>query len=343
MSDVTSRALRPAFTRRNALKFSGAGVALAGAGLGFSQPARAATKFRVLTNFYAEPGHGGIYQAKETGLYEKAGLDVEIKQGGPQINGMQLLTGGEADILMGSAIGAISSVERGAPVVVIMPTYQFDMQCIVTRPEVPSIAALKGRTILVSTLGRGSYWLWMKDKYGFSDDQVAPYTGNYQPFIQDPTMALGGVATTEPFRIEQAGVKNRYFLLAKEGYPPYGYPLLTMRPTIQKDRDAVARFVRATLEGWRSFLADPAPALKVIKSERGPDATDAFLNYSVSTIRQLGGVDGGEIKANGMGTMNDGRWKELADFMIKAGLLKPTTDWKAAYTTEFVKDLKIMP
>jgi NitT/TauT family transport system substrate-binding protein len=346
MAEVSSktgrRSVRRPVTRRAALTFAGAGMALAGAGLGFSQPARAAIKFRVLTNFYAEPGHGGIYQAKVTGLYEKAGLDVEIKQGGPQINGMQLLTGGEADILMGSAIGAIAGVQNGAPVVVIAPTYQFDMQCIVTRPDVPSIAALRGKTILVSTLGRGSYWLWMKDKYGFTDDQVAPYTGNYQPFIQDPTMGLGGVATSEPYRIEQAGVKNRYFLLAKEGYPPYGYPLLTMRPTIQKDRDAIARFVRATLEGWKSFLADPAPGLAAIKAERS-DVTDGFLQYSVKTIRELGGVDGVETKTAGLGTMNDTRWRELADFMLKAGLLKPATDWQAAYTTEFVKDLKIMP
>jgi NitT/TauT family transport system substrate-binding protein len=330
-------------TRRNMLGVSGAGMAIVGAGLGVSRPARAATKFRVLTNFYAEPGHGGIYHAKLTGLYEKAGLDVEIKQGGPQINGMQLLTGGEADILMGSAIGTLMSVQNGAPVVVIMPTYQFDMQCIITRPEVPGIAALKGHTILVSTLGRASYWLWMKDKYGFTDDQVAPYTGNYQPFIQDPTVALGGVATTEPFRIEQSGVKNHYFLLAKEGYPPYGYPLLAMQPTIQKDRGAIARFVRATLEGWKDFLANPEQTLKFIKAERGPESTDAFLAYSIKTIRELGGVDGGDVKINGYGTMSDARWLELATFMQKAGLLKPATDWKAAYTTEFVKGLGIMP
>src|SRR5476649_2552509 len=105
MTKISSRSGRT-ITRRHTLKFTGAGMVIAGAGLGFSQPARAATKLRVLTNFYAEPGHGGIYQAKVTGLYEKAGLDVEIKQGGPQINGMQLLTGGEADILMGAAIGA---------------------------------------------------------------------------------------------------------------------------------------------------------------------------------------------------------------------------------------------
>lgn len=339
ISEIT----RSSITRRKLIGATSAGLALAGAGLGLSRPAHAATKLRVLTNFYAEPGHGGIYHAKLTGLYDKAGLDVEIKQGGPQINGMQLLTGGEADIFMGSAISAIMSVQNGAPVVVIMPTYQFDMQCIITRPEVPSIAALKGRTILVSTLGRASYWLWVKDKFGFTDDQVAPYTGNYQPFIQDPTVALSGVATTEPFRIEKAGVKNRYFLLANEGYPPYGYPLLTMRPTIERDRDAISRFVRATLEGWKGFLASPAETLKGIKAERGTDVTDDFLVYSVNTIRELGGVDGGDVKTSGFGIMTDARWRTLATFMQKAGLLKPTTDWRAAYTTEFVKDLRIMP
>ena len=29
--------------------------------------------------------------------------------------------------------------------------------------------------------------------------------------------------------------------------------------------------------------------------------------------------------------------------MVAAGLLKPTTDWQQAYTTQFVKDLKVMP
>ena len=43
-----------------------------------------------MTNWFAQAEHGGFYQAKATGLYEKAGLDVTIKMGGPQVNGMQL-------------------------------------------------------------------------------------------------------------------------------------------------------------------------------------------------------------------------------------------------------------
>jgi NitT/TauT family transport system substrate-binding protein len=326
-------------TRRQALMLA-AGAVVAGSGLVVPRPARAATKLRLLTNYYPEPNHGGYYQAVATGLYEKAGLDVTIKPGGPQINGMQLLTAGEADVLMGSSIGALSSVEKGAPVVVVMPSFQQDVQCLVTHPDVGGIADLKGRKILVSTLGRGSYWLWLKAKFGFTDDQVAPYTGNYQPFILDPTAAMGEVATSAPFLLKKQGIENKFFLLANDGYPPYGYPMLMMQDFVAKNRDVAARFVRASLEGWKSFALDPKPALQMILTER-PDAAPDWLEYAVATQKQLKLLNGGDAATAGVGVMTDARWQELADFMIKAELLKPTTDWKSGYTLEFVKNLGI--
>jgi NitT/TauT family transport system substrate-binding protein len=333
----TSR--RQASTRRTTLKLA-AGAALAGIGALVSRPARAATKLRVLTNFYPESNHGGLYQALATGLYEKAGLDVTIRPGGPQIVGMQLLIGGETDVVMGASISVLTGIEQGVPAIVIMPTFQFDPQVIVTRPDIGSLADLKGHKILVSALGRGSYWLWLKERFGLTDDQVAQYTGNFQPFLQDPSMALGGVVTSEPFFLRKAGADIKYFLLAQSGYPPYGYPLVAMQSLLNKDRDAVARFVRATLEGWKSYMIDPAPGLKLIKEAR-PDADDEWLQYAVKTARDLKLVNGGDAQQAGIGVMTEARWKQLADFMTSVGLLKPSTDWRSAYTTEFVKDLKI--
>src|SRR5580658_5217061 len=80
------------------------GSAAIGALLGlacFASAAPAADKVTFITSWFAQAEHGGFYQDKATGLYEKAGLDVTIKMGGPQVNGMQLLTGGDADIVMG--------------------------------------------------------------------------------------------------------------------------------------------------------------------------------------------------------------------------------------------------
>jgi NitT/TauT family transport system substrate-binding protein len=330
---------RETSSRRTALKLA-AGAALAGLGVSVSRLARAATKLRVLTNFYPESNHGGLYQALATGLYDKVGLDVTIRPGGPQIVGMQLLMGGETDIVMGASISVLTGLQQGVPAIVIVPTFQFDPQVIVTRQDIGTLADLKGHKILVSALGRGSYWLWLKDRYGLSDEQVAPYTGNFQPFLQDPSMALGGVVTSEPYFLRKAGADIKYFLLAQHGYPPYGYPLVAMQSLLSKDRDAVARFVRATLEGWKSYMTDPTPGLKLIKEAR-PDASDEWLQYAVETARSLKLLNGGDAQRAGIGTMTDERWKQLADFMITVGLIKASTDWRAAYTTEFVKDLRI--
>jgi NitT/TauT family transport system substrate-binding protein len=329
---------RHSVSRRTALRLA-AGAGVLAAGVARPQQARAADKIRVRTNFYAEPSQGGFFQAAATGLYDKAGVAVEIKQGGPQINGMQLLIGGDADVFMASGIALLSAIERGAPVVAVATSHQFDLQALITRPDIASIADLKGRRILVSAGGRASYWLWLKQRYGFTDEQVA-YTGNFQPFLHDPTIALGGIASSEPFRVRKAGAEVKYFLLAKEGYPPYGSPLAMMRPFIEANPDLVARFIKATLEGWKSFLAHPAPGLAAIKREN-PEADDEWMAYSVATLRELNVLGAGPAATDGIGTMTEDRWQKLAAFMVQAAMIQPNMDWRQAYTNEFVKDLHI--
>ena len=73
---------------------------LALAALGVSLGAQAQEKFIYLTNWYAQAEHGGFYQALAKGLYKEAGLDVTIKMGGPQVNGMQLLAAATVTALM---------------------------------------------------------------------------------------------------------------------------------------------------------------------------------------------------------------------------------------------------
>src|SRR3954469_17005223 len=68
-------------------------LALGGATMLRSRPASAKTKIRVMTNWFAEAEHGGLFHAVAAGLYDKAGLDVELKPGGPGLNGIQLMAG----------------------------------------------------------------------------------------------------------------------------------------------------------------------------------------------------------------------------------------------------------
>jgi NitT/TauT family transport system substrate-binding protein len=68
-----------------------------------------------LTDWRAQAEHGGFYQAQAAGLYRAAGLEVELRTGGPQINPAQLLIAGRVDMSMGSALESFNFVREGLP------------------------------------------------------------------------------------------------------------------------------------------------------------------------------------------------------------------------------------
>ena len=303
-------------------------------------PAPAADKVTFLTSWFAQAEHGGFYQAKATGLYEKAGIDATIKMGGPQVNGMQLLLAGETDVMMGYDLQVLKSLEQGLPVTTIGTSFQFDLQGMMTHDNVASLADLKDKTILVATPGRSSWWPWLKAKYKYTDEQTRPYTFNLQPFFADPNTVQQSYPSSEPFQAKQQNVPVKFFLFARDGYPPYGTTMVATRDFAQRNPDVAARFVKASLEGWKSYFADPAPANALIKADN-PKMTDAQIAFGIEQLKALKVLDGGDAATMGIGIMTQARWKATYDYMVAAGLLKPAVDWKAAFTDRFVKSLRL--
>jgi NitT/TauT family transport system substrate-binding protein len=317
---------------------------LAGAAalLAATMPGIAADKVTFLTSWYAQAEHGGFYQAKAAGLYEKAGLDVIIKMGGPQVNTMQLMLGGEADIMMGYDILVLKSLEKGLGVVTVATTFQKDLQGMMTHDDVGSLADLKDKTILVATSGRSTWWPWLRRRYGYTDEQTKPYTFNLQHFFADQTVAQQGYPSSEPFQALQKGVPAKFFLFADAGYPPYGTTMVTTTKFATEKSDVVRRFVRATLEGWMSYLkGDPAPANALIKADN-PKMGDEQIAFGIKRMNELKVLDGGDAATLGVGIMTDARWKATYDFLVAEGLLDKSVDWRKGFTTEFVKGLKIV-
>jgi NitT/TauT family transport system substrate-binding protein len=315
-------------------------VAIAAALIGSA--AEAQDKVTFLTSWYAQAEHGGFYQALASGLYKKHGLDVTVRMGGPQVNGMQLMMAGQADMHMGYDFQVLKSLEQGLTPITVATSFQHDLQGMMTHEDVPSLAALKGKTILVATAGRSSWWPWLKQKYGYTDEQARPYTFNLQPFFADKSFAQQAYLSSEPLQAEKAGVKHNFFLFAHDGFPPYGTTIVATQKMVKEKPDVVARFVRASMEGWRSFLADPAPASELIKKDN-PNMKDEQIEYALRKLKEHQLVTGGDAAKMGIGVMTDERWKRTYDYMVSAELLKREVDYKQAYTTQFVKDLRVMP
>jgi NitT/TauT family transport system substrate-binding protein len=306
-----------------------------------SGPADAADKVTFLTSWYAQAEHGGFYQAKATGLYDKENLDVTIKMGGPQVNGMQLLLGGEADVIMGYDFQVLNGVSKGLPVTTIATSFQKDLQGMMTHADVKDLGGLKDKTILIATSGRTTWWPWLKAKFGYTEAQTQPYTFNLQPFFADNNVAQQSYPSSEPFQAMEKNLPVNFFLFADYGYPPYGTTMVTTTKFVAEHPDVARRFVKASLEGWKSYVkGDPSPGNALIKADN-PNMSDAQIAFGIKRMNELQIVDGGDAKTMGIGIMTDQRWKATYDLMVQSDLLAKDTDWTKAFTTQFVKDLKI--
>ena len=306
-------------------------------------------KFVYLTNWYAEAEHGGFYQALASGLYKQAGLDVTIKMGGTQVNGLQVLAAGQVDCLMGYDVQTMKARENGINAVTVAAAFQKDPQVMIGHPEnFKQMADLKGKTILISGDANTNYWPWLKASFGLDDKQVRPYTFNIQPFVADKNVVQQGYLSSEPYAIEkQAKFKPTALLLSDHGWPPYTTTVVCMASTLQKKPRQVAAFIKASMQGWKEYLTgDPksvAAANALIRKDNPNMGDDELLN-GIRLLKENGMVLGGDAKTLGIGVITDERMKKTYDMLVSMKLLDPAkVELKKTYSTQFVKDLKVLP
>lgn len=292
------------------------------------------------TNWKAQAEHGGFYQAVAAGIYEKHGLDVTIRPGGPKVNHRQVMLAGKIDFYMaGNMFSAFNNVENDIPTVMVAALFQKEPQILMAHPGVghDRLEDLVGKPIMITNLVQQTAWQWLKATYGYSDDQIRPYTFNSAPFLADEQAIQQGYITSEPFAIQrEGGFEPVVHLLADNGYESYSTLIETTKALVEENPDLVQRFVDASIEGWYDYLyGDPAPANALIKADN-PDMTDEQIAFSIETLKTYGIVDSGESETLGIGAMTDQRWNDFLAFAKGAGVYADDLDITGAYTLDFV-------
>jgi len=299
-----------------------------------SASAKRTTRIRFATDWRAQAEHGGFYQALATGEFARRGLDVEVIQGGPGVNVPQLLASGAVEAGMGSnSFILMNLAQERAPVKAVAAFFQKDPQVLLAHPDpaLKSIADLKGRPFLLADASVTAFWVWLKAKYGFTDDQVRKYNYNLAPFLADPRAVQQGYLTSEPYTVEkEAHFKPKVFLLADEGYPSYAAMVLMPEALIGANPAAVHAFIDGSAAGWSSYLnGDPRPANALILKDNA-EMTRDVLDQARAKIKSYGLV--GEQP----GVMTDTRWSAFFEVASAQGVYPKSLDYKRAYSLQFL-------
>jgi NitT/TauT family transport system substrate-binding protein len=327
--------------RRRALRLLGGTAAVSLVSVpGARVNAQTLDKVSYQTNWRAEAEHGGFYLAVANGIYKKYGIDCDLRMGGPQQNPSQLLLGGRVDMIMASAFEGLNYVKENLPFLCIAAIFQKDPQVLISHPNVgnDTLADLKGKPILIGAAGRTSYWPFLRVKFGYSDDQIRPYTFNMAPFLADKNISQQGFLSAEPYAIMQAGVNPVIHLLADAGFENYQTTINISRKMMEEKKDLVQRFVNASLEGWAEYMkGGPAnEAANAIIKKDNPEMSDDKIAYAIKVMNEKGIVRSGDALKLGIGAMADQRWKSFYQTMADAGVFPKGLDVSKAYSLAFV-------
>jgi NitT/TauT family transport system substrate-binding protein len=297
-------------------------------------------QIRFATDWRAEAEQGGYYEALAEGEYARRGLDVTFIPGGPGVNVPQLVASNAAEMGIGSnSFIVMNLAAQHAPVKAVAAFMQKDPQVLIAHPDVGirSLADMKGHPILLADASISAFWVWLKAKYGFTDDQVRKYAFSNAPFLADKRLVQEGYLTSEPYTIEkQGGLKPQVFLLADEGYPGYASMVIASDRFIAADPAAVRAFVEASAKGWCDYLtADPAPADRLILKDN-PEMTEDVLAQAREKMRRYGIVESAAAAKARVGTMTDQRWADFFAVASGQGVYPKTVDYHAAYTLAFL-------
>jgi NitT/TauT family transport system substrate-binding protein len=249
------------------------------AAFGFSAAASAAdNKVTVQLKWVAQAQFAGYFVAKDKGLYEKAGLDVTVKPGGPDIAPEQVIAAGGADVIVDWMPAALAARDKGEPLVNIAQIFQKSGLELTCRKDsgVKTPADFKGKTLGVWFYGNEYPFMAWMNKLHYTTDGASPDVTvlkqgfNVDPILQKQAACISTMTYNEYHQILESGQLKASDLIVfkyqNEGVAVLEDGLYTLEKTL-KDKDMVAKlakFVKATDEGWDWAVAHKAEAVDIV-------------------------------------------------------------------------------
>jgi putative hydroxymethylpyrimidine transport system substrate-binding protein len=298
-----------------------------------------AQRLTLTLDWTPNPDHVGIFDARDTGLFARAGLDVSIRAPSDPTAPLKLVGVGRSDLAVSYEQELFFAAAKRLPVVAVAAVVPQPLNSFMAiEPQVKSLRDLEGRTVGITgvpsdyaTLDTALRSVGLTRK----DVKVVTVGYNLLPALlaHRVDVVLGVYRNVEGIQLQLRGLHPTIIPVDRAGVPTYDELVLVANETrLRHDpayRSAVRRFVGAFLAGTADARRHPARALAVVKKVTASDPR--FLARAVpATLRLLAGP-------KGAGCINVHAWERFGEWMRAQRLLK------TAIPTASVVDVSLLP
>ncbi|MEC5127213.1 ABC transporter substrate-binding protein [Verrucomicrobiales bacterium BCK34] len=263
----------------------------------------------------------GYYAAEIRGFYAEEGLDVEIFEGTPEKPPLNRVLAGHADFGV-SAADLLLARMQDKPVLACLAVFQHSPYALISLQDahLSRPSDLIDKTVMLSGDQGAAQLHALLRREGLPKNRInfVPHSWDLGDLISGKVDVMTGYTTAEPFQLQARGFKPNVIRTSDYGVDFYGDTLFTTEAFAGNRRSDVAAMMRATSRGWKYAMQHEDELIDYILTlpgitERG--IKRANLEFEAAEMQNLILPELVEI-----GHMNSGRWAQIADAYVTAGI-----------------------
>jgi putative hydroxymethylpyrimidine transport system substrate-binding protein len=281
--------------------------------------AQARDRLTVLLEWFVNPDHAPLVVARELGLFEKAGLEVELLPPADPSIVPRMVASGQVEIGIHYQPNLYLDHAAGIPLVRFGTLVETPLNTLTVLADGPiaGIEDLAGKRIGFSVSGFEDAMLGrMLEQAGVDPDSVELVNVNFalsQSLIAGSVDAtIGGFRNFELTQLRLEGHEGRAFYPEEHGVPVYDELIFVTRPELVED-DRLRRFLEAVEQGAIHVTNHPQQSWELFIAAY-PDLDDALNRQAwIDTLPRL---------AKRPFAMDRARYARFGAFMVDSGLIE---------------------
>jgi len=270
---------------------------------------------------------------------KKNGIDISYEFGGPGVNPIQLVVGGQKTFGWASADEVLAANEKGADLAIIGVIHDVNPTAFASLAEknITTLKDLEGKKVGVLPFG-GSTMLYeiMLKKNGIDRNKISEIT-----ISGDIKQLISGAYDVQPVILPDEVVtmdleKVNYNLILAEDYgtkPIKGYVYFAKRSVVEENPELVQLFINTMADGWNYAIKNPKKTIEIFK-KLIPEA-DVVRETKVLEVSNtyVNLYNNQPLNSN----VNHG-WQEMVGELKSVGFLKNDVNFSRVLQFQFVNE-----
>ena len=278
----------------------------------------------------ADAQSAGYFVAQAKGYYHKAGLEVTILPGGPDITPSEVLASGKADVAVDWMPSALAVRDKGAPLVNVAQVFEHSGLQLTCRRDsgIRRPADFKGKRLGVWHAGNEFPFLAWMAKLGYRTDGPNPDVtvlkqgAGVELLTQKQADCISTMTYNEYGQLLDAGMKPSELVVFR--YDDLGVAALedglyVLQPTLADPvkLEKLGRFLRASIAGWRYAMKPEHFGEAVTMVMQGTGTATFDQPHEERMLREIAKLLPGS--RHGYGYLEPAAYERTVDVLLSGG------------------------